>query len=426
MKSLVKILLVFIFYVLAVSSAFADVNYIDVSKITKSEKLTADFKYLKDNLQYYSAWASDWKYDVPKTDVITKLQEIYKDFSNLSLTQKDKNNGELFLLLGDIAHYLNNLDAGDSNTDYKQIAWDNYKKAIKLLSKDDYRGYWFLGVHYSDDYLIQAVDNFESADQIGQGKQMPGDFWADYANLSIKTAMPSHYLYAMDQIPGVKPLYTKDRLIKPINKNHNYPREELWKAIEKNGDIFFISRPLGMRFHSGEEVMKYGLLDYQDNKTIVIVSPPSIKNKDGKDVSYQIVIDLYTSQDKKSLEEFVNSNEILKSYSDKKEIKLFDNNKYDKMVAYEFVDVDKEVSGYKDFGGAHFYFVVVERDKPQYPGLTLEIPTSVPVDTSSIISRYDRFDGKIFYMFWLNTREDIHEEGLKVFKDFFENRLIIE
>jgi len=437
MKLFAKISLVFIFCALATASAFANVNYIDISAITQDKELTAQFQNIKDNLPFYANWTYKWEYDVPKSTVSAQLKEFYKNFSELA--KKDKNNGELFLLLGDIASYLYNLDAGDKNTDYTKIAADNYGQAIKFLPKEDYRGYWFLGVHYAGipgGYQIKSVDNFEQAVYVSGGIALPENFWEDYSYISALTAMPSHYFYAMDKAPGIKPLYAKDKLIKSLDKNAQYEKKDLWNVVEKDSNTFFISRPLGMSFYvTKEESSKYGLNigDYKNNKAGLMIIPPNLKSKEGQSIDYSITILVNASPDNKykSLREFVGSDKYLQSFTGKKEIKLFDKDKYDKMVTYEWMDNNASdyKAAYGDFGGTHFYIVVIERDKPKYPGLLLEMPTPIPAGKTSayvLKAQPDRFDGKIFYTILLNTAEDIHEDGLKVFKDFFENRLVIE
>ena len=430
MKSFIKIFLAFVFCSIAVSGVFADVNYINISAISKDEELTAQFKNIKDNLPFYAAWTNVWNYDVPKTTVAAQLKEFYKSF--LEFSKKEKNNGELFLLLGDIAHYLYNLDAGDKNTNYNKMASDNYDKAIKLLPQGDYRGYWFLGVHNSGipgEYLIKAIDNFKHAEQIAQGKKMPEDFWGYYAFAAALNAMPSHYLYAMDKAPGIKPLYSKDKMIKSIDKNIQHEKQEIWTVVKKDGNNFFISRPLGMRFYlSEEEGEEYGvsISDYRNNIGVVMIMPPNLKDKEGREIDYSITIIVDASSDNKSLKDALANSPYFSRFKNKKEIKLF--NKYDKMVSCELIDTD-DVPAYDHLGGAHFYLTIIERDKPKYPGLFVEMPNAPMFEETAYFvlqPQNDRFDGKLYYTILLNTAEAIHEEGLKVFKDFFENKLVIE
>ena len=98
------------------------------------------------------------------------------------------------------------------------------------------------------------------------------------------------------------------------------------------------------------------------------------------------------------------------------------------MVTYEIVDKNM----YKDIGGGHMYMIGVERKAPGYPGLLLERPVGFPKGNSGQVSFYsypeykDRFKGRIFHAIMLDSCEDIHEQSLSIFKNMFENQIIIE
>ena len=136
---------------------FANVDFIDISKISSDSKLVTAFNFIKDNQQYYDHWTSEWSYNKPKEELIKKLQDNYTIFS--SLTNKSE---ELYLLLGDIAHYLYNLD----DTAYYDVAVNNYTSAIKSNPKD-FRTYWFLGYHYAlSNVPTEAIENFLKSEKL--------------------------------------------------------------------------------------------------------------------------------------------------------------------------------------------------------------------------------------------------------------------
>ena len=92
---------IFILNVLLIPiGTYANVNFIDISKISSDSKLVTAFNYIRDNQQYYDHWTTDWSYDKPKEELISKLRDIYSLFSSIA-----NKNEELNLLLGDIAHY---------------------------------------------------------------------------------------------------------------------------------------------------------------------------------------------------------------------------------------------------------------------------------------------------------------------------------
>ena len=74
----------------------------------------------------------------------------------------------------------------------------------------------------------------------------------------------------------------------------------------------------------------------------------------------------------------------------------------------------------------------IKRTQPQYAGLLLEEPISVPKNGNGQLNFYraseskDRFGGVIFYGIMLDTCEDIYKDAFEVFKNFYENQMIIE
>ncbi|MDR3113153.1 MAG: hypothetical protein LBU09_02120 [Endomicrobium sp.] len=418
---MLRIIFFFIFFIFAVCNAHANINYIDVKKITEDKKLIADFQYIKTNLPYYKDWIMNWSYDVSKSELSARLKNIYEEFGKLN------KNEELFLLLGDIAHYLYNLDASDETSNYNEIAADNYNKAIKAAPQD-YRGFWFLGAHYLQipgQYLLKSIDNFEAAQKLSNNKKT-SQFWADYAQASILTAMPSHYLYASDKAASKEVLYKKDKLFVSLDKNREYTNKEIWNVSSRDEINYFISRPLGMRFELSKEegaVYELQISDYKNNSGMFAIMPPKLKNKDGLDIGYTILVVAQTVDDKISLEDVVDNDPSIAEAENKKKINFSE--KYEKIISYEITDKER----YENIGGAHLYLITIERERPKYAGLAIETPNA-PISEESAYFVFkpqpDRFAGKIIYTLILDSCEDIHAKSFEVFKDFFENKLILE
>ena len=62
------------------AGTFANVNFIDISKISSDTKLVTAFNYVRDNQQYYDHWTTDWSYDKPKEELIKNLRDNYATF----------------------------------------------------------------------------------------------------------------------------------------------------------------------------------------------------------------------------------------------------------------------------------------------------------------------------------------------------------
>ncbi|HLN74001.1 MAG TPA: hypothetical protein VK205_11950 [Prolixibacteraceae bacterium] len=413
--------IVFLIGTLIAFDTFANVNNIDISKVSTDSKYLMAFNDIKDNQQFYDHYSNEWKYDTPKEVLKIKLREYFTTFSSLFTK-----NEELFLLLGDIAHYLYNLD----DTAYFSKAVNNYNLAIKSNPKG-YRAYWFLGYHYAlSNVFTLAIDNFIKAQELLPADQ-PADFWNEYAMATAMTNMPSHCIYAMDQvkkISGVAGSFetqlgpTIHKRIVEVDKDKSYPKEDLW-TISKAEKIVFTSRPLGIKILLDPK-WKLSVYDYNKRQSAFIINPPAIKNKKGKEINYTVALMMKSVDENDKLEEYINN--FVSKNPDKSKISFSE--KYPGMIAYEI----KDKTMYEDIGGGHMYMIGIERNMPAYPGLLLESPATLPDGKAGQVNYYtaddckNRFKGKIFYMIILDSCEDIHDQSFAIFKAIFDNQIIIE
>jgi tetratricopeptide (TPR) repeat protein len=349
------------------------------------------------------------------------LKDSYIKFANL-----EPKNSELYLLLGDISHYLYNLN----ESSYFETAVNNYKAAIQN-SPNDYRDYWFLGFHYAlSNFPNEAIENFNKAEKLLQEEQ-PSEFWNDYAMSTAVANMPSHSIYAMDKvrsITGNKGSFemqlgeTIRKRIVDVDKDKAYKKEEIWAA--SRGDKWaFISRPLGIKILV-DSTWQLSAYDYNNRQGAFVIMPPRIKGKSGNEVGFTIAVLMKVADESDNLESYLN---IFTSKSPNKTKKVF-SNKYEKIVAYEIIDP----SLYPEMGGSHLYVIGIERTEPQYPGLVLENPMNFPNGNSQGVTYYrandskNRFRGKIFYAIIFDSCEDIFEKSFPLCKSFFDNQILIE
>ena len=402
-------------------NAFSNVNYIEISKISNESKFVTAFNYIKDNQQYFDHWTNEWSYDKSQKELIKNLRDNYAMFSSVAIK-----NEELFMLLGDIAHYLYNLN----DSDYYQLAVDNYNSAIEI-NPNDYRAYWFLGYHYVlSNVPTLGIDNFLKAQQLLPAKQ-PADFWEEYARATAFTNMPSHCIYAMDKVrsisgatgsfesqlgPGIH------KKIIDVDKDIPYKKEDIWSG-SKGEKIAFTSRPLGIKILV-DSTWNLSICDYKNHQSALILIPPAIKSKKGREINYTVAIMMKSANLTDELGDYINT--LISKYSNKSKIAFSD--KYEKAIAYEIKD--NEI--YKEMGGGHIYMIGIERNSPMYPGLLLENPATLPDGNKSKVTYYTakdskgRFEGRIFYAIMLDSCEDISEQSLAVFKTLFNNQIIIE
>ena len=71
--------------ILMTLETFANVNFIDITKISNDSKYVTAFKFIKDNQEYYNHWTNNWSYVTPKEDLIKKLRDNYSTFSAITL-----------------------------------------------------------------------------------------------------------------------------------------------------------------------------------------------------------------------------------------------------------------------------------------------------------------------------------------------------
>ena len=414
-------LLSFLALFLICSLSYANINYIDMSKISNDSKHIAAYNDIKANLKYYSHWTVKWDYDKSREDLINTLRTHYKSFSTLR-----KKSEELNLLLGEIAHYLYNLD----DSAYFRIAVKHYLAANNDKSPS-YRAYWFLGNHYAlANKPNEAYDAYQQAIKC-LPKQHGGDFWNQYAMALYLAHMPSTCMYAMEMAkkaaggPASFEQSMKDELLKKqfeSFKDSTYNIRDLWqfKKGEKNT---FISRPLGLSLLIDST---WGVLpfEYKKQQAAFVISPPTIKNNQGTDIKYSIGFMMRVADESEKLEEYVNK---ITGNKPGKRASVF-TDKYAKSFLYEL----KDPNMYQHMGGGHSYLLAIERDSPLFPGMLLEQPITLrnnkgeKVGYHTFAETRKRFNGRIFYAIMLDSCEDIHEESFNIFKKLLNEQVVIE
>lgn len=401
---------------------FADFSQIDFTKIDDHVKYKRYYTYVHDNLRYYSTWSQEWNYDKSKPELISKLEEAYSAFS--AAPKKDL---EMRLLMGEVAHYLYNMDAPG----YFDSATANFKIAARLAPAD-FRPCWFLANHLANGNIQDSsVEMFIKAQNM-QPPVKPADFWEEYAFAMAIARMPGHALLAMDKIRTQtgKPGYFEKEIwpavtvnIKDLDKDSNYTNKQIWTA--ENGDMAtFSSRPLGIKL-SVDTSWDINVQDYEHPNSSFVIKPTPLHNKKGREIGYTIAIIMKVGDAGSSLEAYTTS--FFDKYPDKKRINTF--NKYPNTVAYEI----KDPASYESVGGGHMYVIGIERNAPAYPGYALESAISMPKQAEGGGVHYfrpavmtNRFTGRIRYLIILDSCEDIHDQSFNIFKTFFDKQLVIE
>lgn len=415
-----KILLSIILVCLCIPS-IANIRYVQYENIPNGEKYSDKYQFILDHERYYNHWAPEWNYDISKESLVTSLKESYKTFLAM-----DNNQVEINLLLGDISHYLYNLN----EEDYFELAVKHYQHATRL-APTDYRPHWFLANHYAlSNVPDKSIECFLRSKELLPVNE-PAAFWEEFMFATAIANMPSHCLMGMDKARAIldKPSYFEEQLgvsihdrIIPVKSDSSYSYQDIWTA-SSNEMLTFISRPLGLKLLV-DSTWQVNLYDYQNYQSAIIMVPPAIANKDGREITYTIAIIMRVAQTNDNLDNYINK--IIPAKTDRKDFSFSD--KYPHMVSLELEDQNM----YPEIGGAHMHMIGIKREQPAYPGLLLEQPIVLPKGTTNELTFYkageskNRFGGTIYYAIMLDTCEDIYDEAYKLFKETFEKHIFIE
>src|SRR5665213_230764 len=233
---------------LSLQNATANINAIDFSLISSSPQLKSKIDFLKQNQRLYDHWSPEWQASVPKQQVINNLTSLYD-----GLILRDNKNAETYLLLGDIAHYLYNLNIEE----FYSKAVLNYQKAGSL-SPNDYRVYWFLANHYSlSAQPTLAIQTYQVAQKFLP--QHPSFlFWTEYSIACANAGMVSTAKFAAHQasiaqeksttIEDQMTTIAKHQLITtPVDTT--LQDKDVWQIPGRNGgNMIFNNAVVGLQF----------------------------------------------------------------------------------------------------------------------------------------------------------------------------------
>jgi len=402
-----------------IQKGYCNIDVIDFSKVHYPAKLQDKIDFLKNNEQLYDHWSPDWNSSMPKPDVIAKLKAVYNGLD--SVTDKTT---ETLLLMGDVAHYLYNLDAQD----YYDKAVTNYQQA-RSLSPNDYRGYWFVAHHYSlAAEPVLAINAFQQAAHLLPAR--PSFlFWNDYAAACMLAGMYGTARYVAHQASVMQgftsPIEAEINKIsaksmRPTPVDTTLSDKEVWNLLGKSGRSLTVnSWVMGTQF-AVDSAWHLQLGGYSKHLTYAVVVPDKITSKKGVEIGYSFLVLAKVADENESLQQFLDKFTV--KGGDRKPIDL-PFSKANNGLAYE----TKNPEIYPNIGGAHGYAIAMEQDVPEFPGLKLDRPTSPPKGDVGKVNYFvaqqkdGRVKAKLYYLVIFDSCEDIHDESIKVFDDFLTN-----
>jgi hypothetical protein len=335
---------------------------------------------------------------------------------------------ELLLLRMLLEHYLYNLDV----TGYHDTIISQAQEFSSLYPRD-YRGQWLLAVHLSQAALGQkAAVLFDSLAQGFSRESLSAEFWDDYAEASYLVLMPSHALYALNQaahsrgqatVPdGYVSKEVREMLRTPdpgttIGGKEVYlfaPHAEQWGLASR---LFGLWVPIGKDW-------KVSLGDCQDSKSYISLSLGPVKGKQGREITYSILI-LSSANNKMPFEQFVKQSLLKKATLN--EVPHLVQGTEGKSFEWN------NPSLYPEAGGGRGIIVYARRPDPTVKGFALEWPSPPGTDEDAngqahyyrYNQLYTRFSGEIYYAIVLDSCEDIFKTATEEFKRFL-GGLILE
>jgi len=408
--------LTIVLIVLLSGYAHANINAIYLSRIPSSQSINKELTFLKENCQLYDHWVHDWNYSVPKDTVVARLTFIYN-----KLTPILNKNEETYLLLGDVAHYLYNLELEP----YYEKALTNYKAAITSASSD-YRAYWFLANHYSlaaQPSLAIATYNIAFRNLT----QKPDEnLWVDYSIACTNAGMLGTAQFAAHQLSLVqgKKSHLEEQIttvaahqLKTPPADTTIVAKDLWGSYGKNGEKLQVINWLnGIKFKV-DSLWELQLGDYKNKTTFATFKPLSITAKNGKKIDYSILLLAKVADNGETLQQFLDK---FSTKSKNKKPYVFEfGKKTENSISIEATDPDI----YPNIGGSHFYTIVFERNPPEFAGMKIEEPITMPTNGGGMAyytmnAKYKHLPKKIYYLVMLDTCGFINNESLSVFNDF--------
>ncbi len=422
-KPLIWVTALFAAFTLFNQKAYSNIIAIDFSRVQYPAQMQADIDFLKTNEQLYNHWSPNWDAPITKTEVVKKLRALYDGLNTIANKTTDT-----WLLIGDVAHYLYNLDAQE----YYDKAVAGYRQAQSLAPKD-YRSYWFLGNHYSlSAEPVLAIQTFQLAVQ-----NLPPHpsflFWNEYAGACMFAGMYGTARYAAHQVSVIQGQTSKieadvykmsAKSVKSPPADTTMQDKEVWGFQGRSGRTLILnSWVLGTQF-SVDSVWHLKVGGYDKHLSYAMIEPDQITSKKGVAIGYSFLVLVKVADENESLQQFLDK--FTAKSSDRKPVNL-SFSKANDGLAYE----TKDPTVYPNIGGAHGYAIAIERNMPQFPGLKLDKPIQLPkADTGKVNyfvaqQRNGRINAKLYYLILFDSCEDIHEESTAVFNNFL-NNLVIE
>jgi hypothetical protein len=417
------VLFVFLLFFMA-QYAWADLAAIHADRLPQEVAVLSALDDAKQLEPYSHSWNSNWRFEIAKKDVATRLG---KDLGFLTAALKNHpDNAELLLLTGLVARYAYNLDVKGSH----ETALSVLEQAQKL-APTDVRAPWFRATaNCQTEKFVTGAEEFLSIENSHDGEQLPVGFWLDYMECALIVNMPAHVLRAADHLDKLDAPTSEMRRFfpdvarkrfDPFDPKKVYQTKEVWYSTAAGEDWDYTCTTCGLRFRSRKEWSIERLEVTEGSGVAVIGTGP-----------YQATVDKLLPNILVLIQQ-PKGNETLEEYS-KKFMKDGSFEPYTpvRCPAAACIAMKAVQPGmYKEDGDGHGRVVLFERNQPEFPGLIFETPHEIRNPDGKEVQVYrpsqtqQRIPGKLFYIVLLDAAASIEEPAMKDF-DFFLENLTVE
>jgi len=420
-----KITVIMILLIAVSINLAANIKYINYKSFPAYDEHWKDIAFVFEHEYYMEVYVSEWNYDIDKTGLVDKMESIFTLFS--SLLERDPENMDLHLFIGEVAHFLYNLDVSE----YYEIANEYYKKAMEIEPKD-IRSHWFQGFHLSQaNKPIEGMGKMQYVSTAMPPLQMPPYFWIEYAISAYYSQMYWSSLRAIeyfkelidDDVPIADTMYNtlNSKLIIP-DVYSEYETNDLWSSVLGKDGTIYKSYLLGMNFRNPYD-WELSSSGYKYAKSHFFLKPDRYEGYNNSKVGSTILLLANINYNDSTLLEHMNS--IIKEHQTVERVEV--DLPYDNVIAYSITDP----SLYVDQGGGKLFMIGIQRSNPKTPGMAIEIPGKFPPDPDDVAyytldKLYKRFDQDIFYVFLLDASKSIFNEAYDDYFSFIKENVVLE
>jgi len=408
----------------ASSPLLADLASVHISGLPQETAILAAYDDAKKLEPYASGWSTEWKYDIPKQEVVDRLSRDLALLQVAAISHSD--NAELTLLIGMVGRFAYNLDI-DKSYDTTMAA---LKHAVELAPQD-IRGPWFRAAFVcSTASPTPGAEEFLAIEANHSKDQLPNGFWEDYMQCMHVVSMPVHVLRAAKYLHNLpaSDLELRDFFVRTektrfdnVDLDKQYEAKDAWFARPAGTDIEYVSTACGLsvRVHPSWAIEHLFLAKGDCLVSLKLKQNTEDQGKRSakKNDHYgriSIMVDRQRNQE--SPEDYLLMKYAPKGYSVEP-----DSLGLELPWPYQYVKVFRTGKSEKEENEIN-RIALFFRDEPEFPGLSLEVPESPAVQEGTSEPQFfrpnqllKRVPGRLYYE--VNSNSELKSQD-QVMKDF--------